>query len=103
MKSLLIKWIFCEQAISKQIVISNEICKKVTVFSNLLLIEILISNLFLNAINHNKSNGKIKIILNKQKLVFVNSGIAKPLQKKKCLNVFQNQIHLPKVMDWDYQ
>lgn len=79
---------FCEQATSKNNVITSELFDNVTINSNLILIEVLISNLFLNTINHNKTNGEIQIILNKQKLVFMNSGIDKPLQKEKMFERF---------------
>lgn len=43
----------------------------------------LISNLFLNTINHNISNGTINIELTKDRLTFSNTGTLVPLQTEK--------------------
>lgn len=70
---------FKEQALSKNITITlhleNDVLKK----TNQSLFEILVSNLFLNAINHNIENGTIQVALNNHSLSFSNTGSWKPL------------------------
>jgi len=45
------------------------------------LIEVLINNLFSNAIRHNKNSGDIKIVLSAERLQFQNTGDPDPLQQ----------------------
>lgn len=59
-----------------------------SVASKAILAEILISNLFLNAIQHNIYKGHIRIKLSKQSLVFSNTGIKHPLSKKQLFQRF---------------
>lgn len=53
------------------------------VFSNYTLVEILISNLILNAIQHNIPQGKIIIKLTQKKFIVVNSGKTQPIPQEK--------------------
>ncbi|WP_394757969.1 sensor histidine kinase [Flavobacterium sp.] len=66
---------FKEQALAKKITVNVKLEQNILVKSNLFLSEILISNLLLNTINHNKVNGSIEIILTKEKLSVSNTGI----------------------------
>lgn len=70
---------FKEQALSKNLKVTINLAENTTVKSNAFLAETLISNLFLNAINHNGTNGIISVNLTTELLVFSNSGIEKPL------------------------
>ncbi len=79
---------FIEQAEAKNITVSIELSEQVFVKTNPILAEILVSNLFLNAIQHNVFNGKVHIILSKQSLIFSNSGIKHPLSIDKLFQRF---------------
>lgn len=79
---------FKEQAISKSISIDVKLESDVYQKGNQFLFEILISNLFLNAINHNVENGFIKVVLNQNSLLFSNTGITKPLYANKLFERF---------------
>ena len=79
---------FIEQAEAKNIAVTIELLEQVSVKTNPVLAEILVSNLFLNAIQHNIYNGNIHIILSKQSLAFSNSGIPNPLSIDKLFERF---------------
>ncbi|MBK8601358.1 MAG: HAMP domain-containing histidine kinase [Flavobacterium sp.] len=79
---------FSEQALSKKISISTELSDEVVVNSNHFLAEMLISNLFLNTINHNELNGQIIVKLNNNSLSFSNTGILLQLQTEKMFERF---------------
>jgi two-component system sensor histidine kinase ArlS len=79
---------FSEQALSKKIIITTTLVDEVTINSNHILAEILISNLFLNSINHNTLNGLINIKLTNERLTFSNSGSLLPLQTEKMFERF---------------
>ena len=79
---------FTEQAEAKNLTIQLEIKEKVVVKSNPVLVEILISNLFLNAIKHNTQDGQIIILLYNNSLIFSNSGQLHPLVTDKLFNRF---------------
>jgi signal transduction histidine kinase len=79
---------FREQALSKKINITTKLSNEVVVSSNHILAEMLISNLFLNTINHNISNGTINIELTKDRLTFSNTGTLVPLQTEKMFERF---------------
>jgi signal transduction histidine kinase len=66
---------FQELLVLKKIEIKHEIEEKVSVQSNPDLIQILLSNLFQNAIRHNISDGHIFVKLNTELLAITNSGI----------------------------
>jgi len=53
------------------------------------LAEILIGNLLINAIKHNYNGGEIHIELNRQKLIFKNTGDKTPLEEHKIFERFQ--------------
>ncbi|MFM9945184.1 MAG: sensor histidine kinase [Bacteroidia bacterium] len=79
---------FTEQAKAKNLTIKMELNETISAKSNPVLAEILISNLFLNAIRHNINDGKIIITLTNQSLTFSNSGQATPLVSDKLFNRF---------------
>jgi two-component system sensor histidine kinase ArlS len=79
---------FREQALAKAIVVNVKLEQNISVKSNAFLSEILISNLFLNAINHNTENGTIEIILNTNKLTVSNTGASQSLKTDKLFERF---------------
>lgn len=79
---------FSEQALSKKISITTELEDEVIVNSNHFLAEMLVSNLFLNTINHNVLKGQITIKLTNNRLLFSNSGALSPLQTEKMFERF---------------
>jgi len=79
---------FTEQAYSKGISLKTELSKQIFVQSNQTLAEILIGNLFMNAIRHNVKNGQIRIKLAENSIVFSNTGISQSLNKEKLFNRF---------------
>ncbi len=79
---------FREQAKAKHLILKLELKEDFEISSNPVLAEILISNLFLNAIKHNRENGLIVISTKASTLVFSNSGAARPLNTDKLFNRF---------------
>ncbi|KRD10305.1 histidine kinase [Flavobacterium sp. Root901] len=79
---------FTEQAASKNLTIITEFTSDLKVNSNPALTEVLINNLFLNAIRHNEKNGKIVITTLDNELIFLNSGQNMPLVIEKLFNRF---------------
>lgn len=79
---------FTEQALARNITISTNLSTDAIVKTNFFLAEILISNLFMNAINHNVTNGTITVDLTKEELVFSNTGIETALQTDKLFERF---------------
>jgi signal transduction histidine kinase len=79
---------FKEQAVPKNILIATQMQEVVIVKSNPVLAEILISNLLLNAIRHNVSNGHVEIILTANLLTIANSGQPKSLVAEKLFARF---------------
>lgn len=79
---------FQEQSIAKNIKISTDLETNIVVKTNSFLAEVLIKNLFLNAVNHNIKDGMITISLDKNKLTFSNTGEAKSLPTDKLFERF---------------
>ena len=79
---------FSEQAEAKNIRINSNIEEDVLVRTNQVLLDILISNLFLNAIKHNAENGFIIITLTYKTLTFKNSSPYKALRKQNLFTRF---------------
>ncbi len=79
---------FTEQAKSRNITINYSIQETIPLKANPVLIEILISNLFLNAIKHNHQDGFIAIELVNNSLIFSNSGQTKKLDTAKLFQRF---------------
>ena len=79
---------FTEQAKAKNLIIKTEMNEAVAVKSNPVLAEILISNLFLNAIRHNVNDGQVLVILSNHSLTFSNTGQSQTLVANKLFNRF---------------
>jgi signal transduction histidine kinase len=79
---------FTEQAKAKNISIITEFDNDLVIKGNPALTEVLINNLFLNAIRHNEKNGKIIIRIQENQLIFENSGQPNPLVIDKLFNRF---------------
>jgi len=79
---------FSEQASAKNLTIITELTSTLSVTGNPALTEVLINNLFLNAIRHNEKNGKIIITTLENELIFLNSGQNTPLKIEKLFNRF---------------
>lgn len=79
---------FAEQARSKNLTIITEFTENLEIMANPGLAEVLINNLFLNAIRHNEENGKIVISIANNAITFANSGSEKALVSEKLFNRF---------------
>jgi signal transduction histidine kinase len=79
---------FTEQAKAKNLIIKTEMKEAVAIKSNPVLAEILISNLFLNAIRHNVNDGQVLITLANHSLTFSNTGQSQTLVANKLFNRF---------------
>ena len=79
---------FNELAQSKNILVADSIGDKNIVASKYL-IDILLNNLFSNAIRHNINNGQIIITLNGDKLIFKNTGTEKIPNDERLFERFQ--------------
>ncbi|HEY6143605.1 MAG TPA: HAMP domain-containing sensor histidine kinase [Flavobacterium sp.] len=79
---------FTEQAKAKNISIVTEFTSTLSINGNPTLTEVLINNLFLNAIRHNEKNGKIIIRIENNLLTFLNTGQSTPLVIDKLFNRF---------------
>ena len=79
---------FTEQANSKHISVAVNHTGKLQTATNPVLAEVLINNLFMNAIRHNIKNGSIMIDLGNDVLAFTNTGEDKALNAEKLFNRF---------------
>lgn len=79
---------FIEQAEAKNITISTEFTSTLSITANPAFTEVLINNLFLNAIRHNEKNGKIIIHIKNNQLTFSNTGQSTSLVIDKLFNRF---------------
>ena len=79
---------FKEQALSKNIQVDCNIEKNIIIESNPVLVEIVISNLFLNALKHNIINGKISIETSGNSILFSNTGTNNALDQTKIFQRF---------------
>lgn len=79
---------FSEQAEAKSLSITMELQPDMELKSNAVLTEVLLSNLFLNAIKHNVKGGEIRIAIQENKLVFSNTGQQGALNTDKLYNRF---------------
>jgi two-component system, OmpR family, sensor histidine kinase ArlS len=77
-----------EQAEVKNIAIDLQIIENPSSKANAALVEVLLSNLFLNAIKHNHFNGMVAVELHKDKLIFSNSSEEKPLENNTLFERF---------------
>lgn len=79
---------FTEQASAKNLTIITEFTTTLSITGNPALTEVLINNLFLNAIRHNEKNGCIIITTLDNELAFLNTGQKTPLIIDKLFNRF---------------
>lgn len=79
---------FTEQAASKSVTVTVDLSEKAILNTNPVLAEVLINNLFLNAIRHNTTGGKIIITTSENAIAFANSGQQIPLNAEKLFNRF---------------
>jgi signal transduction histidine kinase len=79
---------FKEQAKAKNLLLETDVASKLEILSNQDLVEVLINNLFLNAIRHNIKDGKIIVSITGRSLVFLNTGQATALDPDKLFNRF---------------
>ena len=79
---------FQEVARSKEILIHQQLADK-EVCASKYLVEILLNNLFSNAIRHNERHGRIEISLDSDKLVIKNTGQPIKLGSEQIFERFQ--------------
>ncbi|HEY1195107.1 HAMP domain-containing sensor histidine kinase [Flavobacterium sp.] len=79
---------FTEQADYKDITITIDFRTTLDINANPALTEVLINNLFLNAIRHNEKGGQIVVVALKNELIFQNTGVKTSLDTKKLFNRF---------------
>lgn len=79
---------FKEQAALMNIQIEVNILSKTSIGGNISLMEIVLNNLLMNAIRHNKNGGKIKISLSEQQLLISNTGKHLDLSEQQIFNRF---------------
>ena len=79
---------FREQAVAKELDIQHYLEAAPKPLANPALAEVLISNLFMNAIRHNIVGGYIRITVKDDAIIFANSGQALPLIRDKLFNRF---------------
>jgi len=78
---------FHELCLSRQITIIADLKPKEIIASKFLT-DILLNNLFSNAIKHNIPGGKINIVLHDKKIIFNNSGLTQPLDQERIFERF---------------
>lgn len=79
---------FSEQAKAKNLVVKTEFEGIITIRSNPVLLEILLNNLFMNAIRHNVNNGQILVSFSINSITFSNTGVPHSLVPDKLFNRF---------------
>lgn len=79
---------FTEQAKAKNLLIRIESNEDFEIKSNLVLADVLISNLFLNSLKHNIEGGQIHVVIERCKLTFSNTGQSIPLNTNTLFNRF---------------
>ena len=79
---------FTEQAESKLITVTVNMKEQIQINTNPVLAEVLINNLFMNAIRHNVKNGSIIISTKENTLTFMNTGEGRALNAGKLFNRF---------------
>ncbi|MFT3793456.1 sensor histidine kinase [Flavobacterium sp.] len=79
---------FAEQASSKNITIITDLTETIKVQSNPTLLDVLVNNLFLNAIRHNVEKGRIVITIANGSLSFANTGNKSGLDAERMFSRF---------------
>lgn len=79
---------FTEQANAQQITVTTNLSEQLNITANPILTEVLINNLFLNAIRHNVKKGNIIITTGKESLTFTNTGVTTALDGERLFERF---------------
>lgn len=79
---------FREQAEAKRITLTLSREEGPSIRANAALTEIMLNNLFFNAIRHNLPDGSIAIAVSGRSIVFRNTGMAQPLDPERMFNRF---------------
>lgn len=79
---------FTEQAMARNIRITLQDTEEIVIKANPILVEIVINNLFLNAIKHNIQYGIINVVTTKDTISFANLGEIHPLDETKLFHRF---------------
>ena len=79
---------FQELLSAQHITVSEKLAEK-EIFASKYLMDILLNNVFSNAIRHNTPDGNISIVLTPAKLIIQNTGILKPLHEETIFDRFQ--------------
>lgn len=79
---------FTEQANARNISVRIELAVPLHISANPALVEILLNNLFLNAIRHNVKDGEIRIATGTNSIAFSNTGSGRALNAHKLYNRF---------------
>lgn len=87
---------FMEQATEKNLTITIDINEDAIIKSNIILSEILVSNLFLNAIRHNVQDGFVKVLLTQNTLEISNTGSQNLIPSEKLFQRFSKTNHFDK-------
>ncbi|SFU64148.1 Signal transduction histidine kinase [Pustulibacterium marinum] len=82
---------FKEQGASKNLSIELDLQRSMYLTTNTTLAEVLINNLFMNAIRHNLPNGNIYISTDDRQLIFANSGSQSLEHPEKLFNRFSKE------------
>lgn len=78
-----------DQALAQKISIHTDLTSDIVFYSNPMLVDILVSNLIMNAIKHNREAGEIWIELKENQLIVKNSGSETALNETKIFNRFE--------------
>ncbi len=84
---------FMEQADEKKLTITIDVKEDVIIKSNAVLAEILVSNLFLNAIRHNVPDGSVNVLLTQNTLIISNTGSKNQIPAEKLFLRFSKPNH----------
>ena len=79
---------FTEQAKAKNLNVITNFEESIEILCNPVLLEILINNLFLNAIRHNRANGQVTVVISNNSLTISNTGQDKSLMAEHLFNRF---------------
>ena len=77
----------------KKISLQSSFCSIDAIEANKALIEILLSNLYANAIRYSQENGFIRLLLKDNTLTFQNTGATTPLEEQKIFSRFHKESH----------
>lgn len=84
---------FEEQADEKNISININAKEDVKLYTNVSLVETLVSNLLINAIRHNIENGTLNVVLNNNTLTISNTGSSNKIASERLFQRFSKTDH----------